>query len=123
MKGFFNIKFSSTSVHTFYKKCIYDVINILLGKNYRGSCPELFFFSKGCPIVVQSFGQWFIITLIRYFSGVGLDDACTTNLDYNYYILRDLDSKILGLRIWISIFIYGYGLENTWATNLDYYDY
>ena len=54
MKGFFNIKFSSTSVHTFYKKCIYDVINILLGKNYRGSCPELFFFfkrmSNRCPI-------------------------------------------------------------------------
>ena len=46
MKGFFNIKFSSTSVHTFYKKCIYDVINILLGKNYRGSCPELVFFQK-----------------------------------------------------------------------------
>ena len=26
----------------------------------------------------------------------------------------------LGLRIWILIVIYGWGLENTWTTNLDY---
>ena len=44
----------------------------------------------------KSFGQRFIITLIRY--------------------LTELDLKILGLRIWIT----GFGLENTWITNLDF---
>ena len=40
-------------------------------------------------------------------------------MDYNY-ILQDFYLKILGLRIWISIVIYGSGVENTWTTNLDY---
>ena len=30
---------------------MYDVINILLGKNYRGSCPELFFFQKDVQLL------------------------------------------------------------------------
>ena len=72
---------------------------------------------------LKIFGQRFIITLIRYFTGVGLENTWTTNLDYKYYILRDLDLKhldygsgfwllfisldldlkILGLGIWITI--------------------
>ena len=44
----------------------------------------------------KSFGQQFIITLISYFAGVGLENNWTTNMDYNYN-LRDLDLKILGL--------------------------
>ena len=44
------------------------------------------------------------------------------NLDYNYYILWDLDFKILRLCIWILIVIYltGFGLESTWTKTLDY---
>ena len=68
----------------------------------------------------KSFGQRFIITLIRYFTGVRPEKTWTTNLDCNYYILRDLDLKLLGLRIWILIVIYGSRLENTWTKNLDY---
>ena len=67
----------------------------------------------------KSFGQQFIITLISYFTGVGLENTWTTNMDYNY-ILQDFCLKIIGLRIWISIVIYGSGVENTWTTNLDY---
>ena len=61
------------------------------------------------------------MTLIRYFTGVGLENTWTTNY-YNNYTLRGLDIKVLGLRIWISIIIYltGLGLENTCTTNLDY---
>ena len=33
------------------------------------------------------------------------------NLDYSYYILWDLDLKILGLQIWILIVIYLIGSE------------
>ena len=49
----------------------------------------------------KSFGERFIITPIRYFTGVRLETTWTTNLDYNYYILdleiwtRDLDLKLL----------------------------
>ena len=46
--------------------------------------------------------QRFIITLIRYFNGVGLTiwmKYLDCNMDYNYYILQDLDFKILRLRI------------------------
>ena len=43
------------------------------------------------------FGKPFIITLIRYFIGVGLENTWTMNLDYNYYILLDLDYGISGL--------------------------
>ena len=54
------------------------------------------------------------MTLIRYFTGVGLENTWTTNY-CNYYTLRGLDIKVLGLRIWISIVIYltGFGLGNT----------
>ena len=44
---------------------------------------------------LEIFGQQFIIRLIRYFTGVGLENTWTTNLDYKYYILRDLDLKHL----------------------------
>ena len=43
----------------------------------------------------KSYGQRFIITLIRYFPGFGFENNWTTNLDYNYFILRDLDFKYL----------------------------
>ena len=68
----------------------------------------------------KSYG--FIITLITYFTGVGFENTWTTNLDYNYYILRDLDFKILRLRIWISIVVYlaGFRLQSTCTTNLDF---
>ena len=73
----------------------------------------------------KSYGQksyGFIITLITYFTGVGFENTWTTNLDYNYYILRDLDFKILRLRICISIVIYlaGFRLQSTCTTNLDF---
>ena len=70
----------------------------------------------------KSFGQQFIINFIRYFTGAGLGNTWTMNLDYNYYILQALDFNVPGLRIWISIVIYltGLGLENTQTTNLDY---
>ena len=44
------------------------------------------------------------------------------NLDYSYYILWDLDLKILRLQIWILIVIYLIGSEpeNTWTINLDF---
>ena len=60
-----------------------------------------------------------IFTLVRYFTDVGLENIWTTIYDYNYYILRYLDFKILGLWILILIIIYltGFGLENTWSTN------
>ena len=60
---------------------------------------------------------------IRYFTDLGLENTRTTNLDYNYYILRDLDLKIFGLRILILIVIYltGFGLGNNCTMNLDYY--
>ena len=41
MKDFFNIKFSSTSMHTFYKKCTIQLF--MLSQNYRSSRTELFF--------------------------------------------------------------------------------
>ena len=41
MKGFFNKKFSSTSVHTFYNMLI-KIYFVILGQNYRSSRPELF---------------------------------------------------------------------------------
>ena len=61
----------------------------------------------------KSFGQRFIIILIRYFVDAGLGNTWATNLDYNYYILRDLDFKVPGLRFCFSIVIYltGLGLE------------
>ena len=45
------------------------------------------------------------------------------NLDYNYYILQDLDLKVFDLWYWILIVIYltKFGLENTWTTNLNYF--
>ena len=43
----------------------------------------------------KSYGQRFITSLIRYFPGVGFENNWTTNLDYNYLILRDLDFKYL----------------------------
>ena len=43
----------------------------------------------------KTYGQRFITILVRYFSGVGFDNNWTTNLDYNYFILRDLDNKYL----------------------------
>ena len=52
----------------------------------------------------KSFGQRFII--IRCFIGAGLGNTSTTNLDYKCYILRDLDFKVPGLRIWFSTVIY-----------------
>ena len=54
----------------------------------------------------KSFGQRFINILIRYFIGAGLGNTWTANLDYKCYILRDLDFKVPGLRIWFSIVIY-----------------
>ena len=43
------------------------------------------------------------------------------NLDYSYYILWDLDLKILGLQIWILIiYLIGSEPENTWTMNLDF---
>ena len=70
----------------------------------------------------RSFGQRFIISIFRYFTGVGFENTLTTNLDYFYYILQELDFKILRLRIWILIVIYltGFGLENTSTSNLGY---
>ena len=35
----------------------------------------------------KSLGQQFMITLIRYFTCVGLENTCTRNLNYNYYVL------------------------------------
>ena len=69
----------------------------------------------------KSFGQRFII-VIRYFTGAGLGNTWTTNLDYNYYILQNLEFKVPGLQVWISIVIYltGLGLKKTWSMNLDY---
>ena len=61
-------------------------------------------------------------TLIRYFTGVGFENTWTTNMDYDY-IIRNLDLKILGFRIWISMVIYGSGPENTWISNLDFDGY
>ena len=44
----------------------------------------------------KSYGQRFITTLIRYFpASVGFKNNWTTNLDYNYFILQDLDFKYL----------------------------
>ena len=68
-----------------------------------------------------NFKLLFLYTL----TGDGLNNIIytwTRNLDYNYYILLDLDLKILGLQIWISVVIYftGFELENTWTANLDY---
>ena len=70
---------------------------------------------------LKSFGQQVIITVIRYFTGVRLENIWTTNLDYNFYILQDLNLKMFGLWICISIVIYrtGFGLKNTWTANLN----
>ena len=46
----------------------------------------------------KSFGQRFIVILIRYFTAAGLGNTWTTSLNYNYYILRDLEFKVPGLR-------------------------
>ena len=45
----------------------------------------------------KSYGQRLIATLIRYFPAgvVGFENNWTTNLDYNYFILQDLDFKYL----------------------------
>ena len=64
--------------------------------------------------------------LIRYFIGAGLGNTWAANLDYNYYILRDLDFKVRGLRIWISIVIYLTRLElelglRIWITIIKFY--
>ena len=63
----------------------------------------------------KSFGQQFTINFIRYFTGTGLGNTWTMNLDYNYYILQALDFNVPGLRIWILIVTYltGLGFENT----------
>ena len=65
----------------------------------------------------KSYGQRFIIALIRHFPGVWIENNWTTNLDSNSFILLDLDFKILRLRIRILILIYltGFGLESTWT--------
>ena len=50
---------------------------------------------------LKSFGQQFVITLItvfRYFTGVRLENTWTTNLDYNYHILWDLDLKLMNYK-------------------------
>ena len=77
---------------------------------------NLYFTGFGPEILL---GQRFIITLIAYFTGVRFQNIWPTNLDYNYYILRDLDFKIIRSQIWISIVIYlaGFELERTY---LDY---
>ena len=49
----------------------------------------------------KSCGQRFITTLIRYFPGVGFENNWTAKLDYNYFILWDLDFKYL---------LYGFGI-------------
>ena len=72
----------------------------------------------------KSFAQRFIIILIRYilhWHWTWTANTWTANLDYNYYILWDMDFKALGLRIWILIVIFltGLGLENSWTTNFD----
>ena len=58
-------------------------------------------------------GKYFGQRFIGYFAGARLGNTWTTNLDYNYYIFRDLDFKVPGLWIWISIVVYltGLGLE------------
>ena len=60
--------------------------------------------------------ETFWTAIIRYFIGAGLENTWATNLDYNYYILLDLEFKKLGLWIWISPVIYltRLGLENNW---------
>ena len=64
------------------------------------------------------------MTLVRYFTFVGLENTCTRNLNYNYYILQDLDCKVY---TWIMdldqivIYLTGFGLENTWTMNLGKY--
>ena len=52
------------------------------------------------------------MTLITYLTIVGFENTSTTNLVYNYYILWNLDFKILGLQIWILTVIYltGFGI-------------
>ena len=72
----------------------------------------------------KSFAQRFIIILIRYilyWHWTWTANTWTANLDYNYYILWDMDFKALGLRIWILIVIFltRLGLENSWTTNFD----
>ena len=51
----------------------------------------------------KSYGQRFIITLIAYFTSVGFENTSATNLVYNYYILWNLDFKLLGLQISVTI--------------------
>ena len=51
----------------------------------------------------KSYGQQFITTFVRYFpAGIGFENDWTKNLDYNYFILQDLDFKYLdyGVGIW-----------------------
>ena len=71
---------------------------------------------------LEIFRAAFIIILIRCFTGVGLENVWTTKVDYNNYILKDLEFKILGLRIGISNIIYLTGLrfESSGTTNLNY---
>ena len=58
--------------------------------------------------------------LIRNFTGLALENTRTMNLDYNYYILQELDLKMFGLQILILIiYLTGFGLENNCTTNLD----
>ena len=80
---------------------------------------KLYFTGFGLEILCTAV---YNITLITYFTGFRFENTLTSNLDYNYYILRNLDFKIFRLWIWISIVVYltGLGLENTWTTNLDY---
>ena len=68
---------------------MYDVINILFGKNYRGSCLELFFFQKD----VQSLSNL-------------LDNDLQLHL---LDTLLVLDLKMLALQIWITIVTF-YGI-------------
>ena len=52
----------------------------------------------------KPFGQRLIIILTRYFTGAGLGNTWTTRFGFQLLsALLDLDLKILGLRIWITI--------------------
>ena len=128
------MKYANIGVHFLFSEnitqknylIIFECVDKLSRKKiYLRKILDLYYEFGLCYILLdlewKSFGQRFVITLIRYFTGVVFENTWTTNLDYNYYILRDLDFKILRLQIWILVIIYltGFGLESTWTTNLD----
>ena len=131
------MKYVNIGVHTFFhltKHYTEELFNHIWACRYLRKILDLDYEFRLRYILLdldwKSYGQRFIITLIRYFPGFGFENNWTTNLDYNYFILRDLDfkyldcclshwiwnSKYLDYDFWLWLLDFtGFGLGNTWT--------